>query len=405
MKILMLSDFYPPVIGGLERHVQLLSEGLTKRGHKVTVCTIGHKRLPDFKVENDVKVLRLRGFFQRIPFLFKDSERKHHPPIKDWMVTKELEKIIEMEKPDIIHVHGLILYSILPLREKNNIPLVVTLHDYGFFCPKRTLLTNNVERCKPLTKRCIICGRENYGLMKSFFAYYGVKLNKNKLKFVDKFIAVSPFVKDVHSKHLNLVKEISIVPNFHEMEKRNLKLKEAGTFPNDFILFVGALSSHKGVDSLINAYNRLNTETSLVLIGRTDADHSYNSTENRMIIENARYETVMEAYSKSRFVIIPSIWPDPCPTAAFEAMSCKKAIIASDIGGLSDIIVNRKTGILVPFNNSKKLAEAIDYLLKRPSRANEMGENGFKRFKRNYASSIIVPKIERVYTNLCNKSD
>ena len=68
MKILMLSDFYPPVIGGTETYVQLLSEGLTNRGHKVVVCTIGHENLPNFRVENGVKVFRFRGFSREFPF-------------------------------------------------------------------------------------------------------------------------------------------------------------------------------------------------------------------------------------------------------------------------------------------------------------------------------------------------
>jgi glycosyltransferase involved in cell wall biosynthesis len=79
-------------------------------------------------------------------------------------------------------------------------------------------------------------------------------------------------------------------------------------------------------------------------------------------------------------------------------------LIASNIGGMRDIIVNGKTGILVPPNNSKKLSEAMDYLLKMPSIANEMGENGFRRFVRHYTSDVITSKIEKIYDNLYSKS-
>lgn len=405
MKILMLSDFYPPVIGGLERHVQLLSEGLTKRGHKVAVCTTGCKHLPDFKVENGVKVFRFRGFFQRIPFLFKDLERKYHPPIRDWVITKKLEKVIETEKPDIIHAHGWITYSVLLLKKKLGIPLVVTLHDYGFVCPKRTLMNGN-ELCKePFKYNCIECGKESYGLIKSLFAYYNVKSNKNELALVDKFIAVSHFVKQVYSKHLRLRPEkIVMVPNFYEVKKGKQNSQHDEILPKDFVLFIGVLTPSKGVNVLIKACRRLNTETRLVLIGEKRPNYSYESSKGITIIENAKDDVVREAYLRCRFVIIPSIWPDPCPTVAFEAMSYKKAIIASNIGGLSDVIVNGKTGILIPSNNSKKLAETMIYLLKKSSTAKGMGENGFKRFMRNYTSDVVIPKIEKIYDNLCSKA-
>jgi glycosyltransferase involved in cell wall biosynthesis len=406
MKILMLSDFYPPVIGGMERHVQLLSEGLTKRGHKVTVCTVGHKHLPVFRVENGVKVFRFRGFFQRIPFLFKDLERKYHPPIRDWMITKKIGKLIETEKPDIIHAHGWITYSVLPLKKKLTIPLVVTLHDYGFVCPKRILMNGNEICEEPFKYNCIECGKESYGVIKSFFSFYGVYSNKSKLKLVDKFIAVSSFVKEVYSRHLALSnKKIAVIPNFYDVEKRNPVLVENKTLPEDFILFVGVLAPSKGVDVLIEAYNTLNIETKLVLLGKHHPNFPYEGNKNIMIIEDVPHEIVMEAYSKCRFVVIPSKCADSGPIVAVEAMSCKKAIIASNIGGLRDIIVNGKTGMLVPFNDSKKLTQAIRFLLKSPSTANEMGKNGFKRFMRNYTSDIVVPKIEKIYANLRNKND
>ena len=396
MKALMLSDFYPPIIGGLERHVQLLSEGLTKRGHKVAVCTIGHENLPNFKVESGVKVFRFRGFFQRIPFLFKDPERKYHPPTKDWMITKKLEKVIETEKPDIVHAHGWITYSVLPLKKKLGIPLVVTLHDYGFVCPKRTLMNGN-EICKePFKHNCIECGKELYGFIKSFFSFYGVNSNKSKLKLVDKFIAISSFVKEAYSRYLNLGnKEIVIIPNFYEEE--NLKSQEPGMFQEDFILFVGVLSPHKGVDVLIKAYNRINTKTKLVLIGPKNPDYSYSSSKNIIIIQNAPREAVLEAYSKCKFVVIPSIWPEVFGLVALEAMAFKKSVIASNIGGLKDIIENTRTGLLIPPNDHEKLARAIEYLLNRPTLAQVMGKRGYDRFLKCFSSSKVVPLIENVY--------
>ena len=71
MKILMLSDLYGPLQGGIEAHVEALSNQLSERGHEVFVCTIGRRDLPDYEEKNGVKIYRLDGLFQKIPFLYK----------------------------------------------------------------------------------------------------------------------------------------------------------------------------------------------------------------------------------------------------------------------------------------------------------------------------------------------
>ena len=404
MKILMISEFYPPFIEGSGRHASLLGRELTKRGHEVIECTLWHKHLNRVEEQNGVKVIRFEGIFQKTPFLFKNPKMRFHPPLRDWLITKKLKKIVERERPDVIHVHCWILYSVIALKKKFDIPIIVTLHDYDFICPKKGLMNENAIVCnEPFTRKCISCGEHVYGPIKSFFIYYGVKLNRNKLKLVDKFIAVSSFVKEVYSKHLSLSdKDIVMIPNFYDIRKmkNSRKLKGAVNFPDDFILFVGNFAPNKGVRVLIDAYKRLNTETELVLIGARRPPYHYKDEEEITIIGDAPHEIVMEAFSKCRFAVIPSIGLEACPTVALEAMSCKKAIIASGVGGLKDMVIDGDTGFLVPPNDSEKLAKAIDQLLQDQILQNKMGEEGFKHFLENYASNRVVPKIENVYANL-----
>jgi len=396
----MLSDLYSPIIGGAERHVESLSMELIKRGHLVTVCTIGSPGLSRYEEKNGIKVHRLEGIFQKIPFLFKDPTRKWHPPIQDWLITRQLRRILEVEKPDIVHAHGRIVYSILPLKTEFGFPLVVTIHSYWPLCPKTTLMKRDTVCDKPFTNDCISCSKGFYSPAKSLFAYWGTKVNKDKLKLVDKFIAVSSFVKEVHLRHLGLSKEdVVVIPNFYNLNI-DKKFDISGNLPRDFILFVGLLSPVKGVDVLIEAYRGLSTKTKLVLIGNTHPDYHYCSMENILVIKNASHSLVMEAMSRCKFIVLPSIWAEPFGLTVIEAMSQKKAVIASAIGGFKDIVVNGESGILVPANNSHKLAEAISYLLQRPQLALEMGQRGYERFIKCYASNVVVPMIINVYKNL-----
>ena len=255
-----------------------------------------------------------------------------------------------------------------------------------------------------LESKCIGCGKRTYGLIKSLFSFHGVKSNRNKLRVVDKFIAVSSFVKKVHMTYLALdSRHIVVIPNFYEVRKeeilaeQNSKMKKGEIFPEDFILFVGILAPYKGVNTLIESCHDMNRRTKLVLIGVKDKNHSYGTTDNTIVIENASDNLVREAYSKCRFSIIPSIWPDPCPTVAFEAMAFKRPTIASAVGGLSEIVKHNETGLVVPPNNPSELAKAIGYLLERPALVQEMGMKGYNRLIEHFSVDKVTSRIETVY--------
>jgi glycosyltransferase involved in cell wall biosynthesis len=325
---------------------------------------------------------------------------RYHPPIPDWLLTRQLAGIIAAEQPDILHTHGWILYSVLPLKKKLNIPLVNTLHGYELYCPKALLLKKKAICQQTVGCHCILCSLGHYGLAKSLACYYGVRTNKDKLKSVNKFIAVSSFVKEANCQALRLRDEdVVVIPNFHTGTTATDGAK-AGDFPQDFILFVGFLWPHKGVEVLIEAYQKLKTPTKLVLIGYVHPDYRYQSTENLLVIENAPHDTVMTAMSRCRFAVFPSAWPEPFGHVAIEAMSQKKAVIASDIGGLKDIVVDKESGLLVPPGDSDRLREAMALLLEKPEKASKMGEKGYDLFLQNYTPEVVIPRTINLYQSL-----
>jgi len=237
-------------------------------------------------------------------------------------------------------------------------------------------------------------------VLKALPTYYGVKINRKGLKSVDRFIAGSIFAKEVHEKHLGISgKDIILIPYFSNPDI-NSGEKTVEGLPDDFILFVGRLMPDKGVDVLIEAYQKLNTKTKLLIIGLAHPDYQYQSTENIRVVKNAPHHIVMAAMSRCRFAIFPSICLETGSMVAREAMSQRKAIVASNTGALKEVVVDRKTGILVPPNNSDKLADAISYLLESPEVASKMGESGYKRFMENYTPDVFIPKIVEVYESL-----
>lgn len=403
MRVLMISEFFPPVMGGLERHVAELSRALAEKGHTVKVLTLGWKGLAPCEEKNGLEVCRSSGFFQNLGFLYGNKDRRFHPPVPDYILAKRIFGFIKDFEPDIIHCHGWIVYSVYALKKYLHVPLVVTLHDYGLICPARTLLRGASICDQPFASDCPSCARASLGAYKSRLAYWGIKANKNKAKMVDKFIAVSSFVKEAHLKYLDLDEgKISVIPNFYSQAENETLLEAGFQLPDEFILFVGTFSSAKGVDVLVEAYKKLKTDVKLVLIGLKHNNFNVQQDERIIILENQPHHVVMEAWRRCRFGVVPSVWPEPFGMVATEAMACGKAVVASDIGGLKDIVVRGETGLLAPPGDAEALAEAMQYLLGQPAQAEKMGKKGERRVAQCFNIKRTLQELENVYFEIAN---
>jgi glycosyltransferase involved in cell wall biosynthesis len=96
------------------------------------------------------------------------------------------------------------------------------------------------------------------------------------------------------------------------------------------------------------------------------------------------------------FALVPSIWPDPCPTTAMEAMAMGKAVIGSRIGGLVDIVRENETGLLVPPADVCALKEAMQCLLNDPEKRKVMGRRA-RQLVVAVQSKAVIARIEQIY--------
>src|SRR5712691_8345262 len=192
MRVLMLSQFYPPIIGGTEQHVRTLSIELASRGHEVAVATIRHEGQAKFEIDHDVRVYRIRSSMQRVPWLFGDNRRQHAPPFPDLEVMLELRRIILNERPQIVHAHNWLVRSFLPLKTWSKTRLIVTLHDYKLVCAKENLIYHDMPCDGPGIVKCLDCAVQHYGLVKGIpTVLSNWVMGLAERESVDMFIAVS----------------------------------------------------------------------------------------------------------------------------------------------------------------------------------------------------------------------
>ena len=400
MRILMLTQFYAPITGGEERHVQDLSRALVARGHEVAVAASVCAGSPDFEIDHGVRVYRLRGALQRAAWLFAESQRRHVPPLPDPELTWGLRRVVAREAPDIVHAHNWLVHSFLPLKRWSRARLIVTLHDYSLRCAKKRLMYRDAPCSGPGFNKCLACACQHYGLAKGSVTVTGNWLmSAVERSAVDLFLAVSAATaigNGLPAQAPNLQVIPNFVPDRAEAQPIDLAPYRVQLPPDGYLLFVGDLSREKGVAVLLAAYAGLSAAPPLVLIGRHLPDTPRTWPANVLVLNSWPHQAVLDAWLRCSIALAPSTWPEPFGIVAIEAQSCGRPVVASDIGGLRDIVAHDQTGLLVPPGDVLALRQAMARLLADANLRQRLGEAG-RQHATKFSVSAVVPRIEQAY--------
>lgn len=399
MRILLLSDLYPPIIGGLERHVQTLAKSLAGRGHEVTVATLWHEGLAEHEVSDGVAIYRVRGLLQRFDRAYEDNARRYAPPVPDPGVVRALRRIIRDTRPEIVHAHNWLVHSFLPLKRSSRARLVLSLHDYSLVCAKKSLLYRGEVCSGPSPLKCLRCAGNHYGTGKGLaIAVANAGMTLLERSMVDLFVPVSQSVADGNQLAEQGL-SFEVIPNFvpddvvvADPDRHPIRAQ----LPETYFLFVGALGRHKGIEVLLEAHSRISDAPALVLLGATWPDTPSTVAANVQVIRDVPHDAVMAAMAGSLALLVPSIYADACPTVAMEAMATRRPVIASRIGGLPDLVDDGRTGILVPAGDAGALAIAMSRIASDPELRRSMGEAAAEK-GRGFMVSAVVERLEAAY--------
>ena len=390
MRILLVSDFYPPRPGGLEAHVARLARLLQARDHEVTVATVGSG--PPGRDAAGVLVHQFGLSLQTIPGAYQ-HDRAFHPPWVDRHFFASLLSVAAEQRVDVIHAHGWCAFSAAAVGNRLDVPVVVTLHDYGLLCPAKTLCCEGRD-CRPLAGLCCVrCTGSDQSLAKRTGLAVALAAGRRGLTGrVSHFMAVSTYVADRHlERGIGDAATMSVVPNF-------VDLVDAAPTPvptDGPLLFVGPDATYKGASLTRDAYARLAVagRTGLHLVGGAAAAPD----GDVLRLGRRSAEPLWECFRAASAVAVTPLWPDPCPTVALEAMVLGRPVVATAVGGLMDIVSDGVTGLLVPPRDPAALTVAFRSLRDHPQVTEAMGEAARARVADRFSADVVVPQIERVY--------
>lgn len=397
MRVLMLSQSYAPIVGGIEHMVESMSAQLAARGHDVAVATL---RQPGSKPigSDDVPVFPLGTAVHDIPGLQLDQERHHAPPAPDPRTTVELRRLIKDYSPDIVHAHDWLIHSYLPLDRRSRAGLLLSMHDYGLTCGTKRFMHRGSVCSGPANAKCVRCACDVYGsTAKGTISALGTRMSVRRMRrHVDVFLPVSTAVRDLcelRSEDLHRV-----IPNFVSGRPEALRDDpDLALLPDGpFVLYFGDISEEKGVDNLLAAYRRLDSPPPLVLIGRRFPGQ-IEDTAGAIALGPMPHRFVLEAVNRSLFTVAPSIWSDPFPVVALETAAAGKPIIASRIGGLQDSVADEESGLLVPPGDRTALEVALRRLLGDEDLRTRLGAAAAARQATLFTPDTVVPQYEQAY--------
>lgn len=392
MRILMLSWEYPPrIVGGISRVVYYLAKELGAAGHQVTVLTMTDENLLPFQHDGVVSVYRVPAWSVR-PITFIDSIMQMNME----MVAAGVRLMQNGEKFDVLHMHdwlvafaGKTLLSLYPFMTG-----VATIHatEYG----RNAGIHNDVQNYISSVEKKLVTEISKTIIVNSAYMKNEVlRLFQPELSSID---VISNGID------LNRYDDVKVDQGFRRTHALDTE---------KIVFFVGRLTYEKGVYVLMDAIPKILAryqDVKFVIAGKgQELDALKQRAWNMGIAHRVDFpgfisdNELLCMYRIADIAVFPSLY-EPFGIVALEGMVARLPVVVSDIGGLDEIIEDRRNGMKFPAGNSDRLAESVVTLLNdEPLRAS-IGENAYRTIEERFLWPHIAGLTIKTYERACAKT-
>lgn len=393
MKIMVMSDKYPPYYeGGYELNCEVTVQGLLRKGHQVFVLTSSYGVEQPITDRNVFRLMQPLANSSQSRFAVRcNNLRNAWLGRRNYSIAKQT---IDKVKPDIVYVWRMGGVSLFPLwaAHKAGLPIVYELGDYWLAEYKR----NYILEPNPLKKlyRGMLLG--GYTLAKLEFKYLFAVSEALKKHYVEnEFEAASIVVKPRGVP----ADSINDADGNNDRECRE----------ETRLLYAGRIVAVKGVHIAIEAVGHLirhhnHGNIFLDIVGDGDADYirslkelikEHNIENHVRFIKQIPRDELLDTYKNYDMVLFTSTWEEPLGNTIIEAMAKGVPVIASDVGGVPEIIEDGRNGLLVPPNDYLALALAIKRMADDRSLAAALRKAGIATVRKKFTNDRLIDMTDK----------
>lgn len=376
MKILHMVNTYAP-IGGVETYVLELLPQLAMLGHEnALIYRHQHPRTP----------------------VITDRSIYHVPVSTDTGQDRQrVAEIMEKERPSVIYLHDVYDPEFVLLAAQAA-PSVGYVHSFYPVCPGQGKLFRRSDQictraygpgCVPMIylRRCASARhpRSVVRIMQTTKRYLGA------YRQLSRVIVASGYMKDLMIQNGMSADRIDVLPYFVPIpETADLAEPQPDSWKPG-IMFAGRLEYEKGVPYLLLALTKMKTPHPLLIAGDGSLRTQYMQLARELKVDGRvqftpwlSVDDLQAAYRRHAVIVMPTIMAEPFGKVGVEAMANGRPVVAFNVGGIPDWLIDGQNGYLVPARDVDQLAARLDLLLRDPERANRMGRNGRQYVLQNY---------------------
>jgi glycosyltransferase involved in cell wall biosynthesis len=378
MKILQVVPFFPPKIGGVENHVYELVQQLQRHGHTVFVVTADQPSLKTLENPKNQK---------RLPLLTNISGKWGEIPI-----CPSIFRALGTFRPDIVHVHTPPRFFAectafyFRFMSSNNIPLVVTYHLHNLSLGNLAKIVWRLHNRTfqrfifDMADRVIICNSQDINVMTLEFGIPQEKL-----------VVIPPGVN---------------CNKFDPQKGKDKLLRQKGINGDNIILYSGRIHTSKGLDSLLQAVPEILTrieDFKVIICGLGNYRHDLiklakelNVLSHVVFMDPVPASSFPSLLASCDVFVLPSLTESWGKSVA-EALCMERPVVATRVSGVTEIVQDRKTGLIVEPGDVSALADAIIQLLTDRGFAMRLAKKGRKFVTSNFDWSHLTKKFLDLY--------
>ncbi len=359
----------------------------------------------DTVVDAEVALLRRHGHQVEV-YRRDNAELSHMDVLQTARATlwsrrtlDELDRIVERFAPDLIHAHNifpLISPSLYAGAHRHRLPVVQTLHNFRLVCPQ-AMLVRDGRSCTACVGRLPWRGMLHRCYRQSLVQTSAVaamlvlhRLRRTWQRDVTRYIVLNQMCRDLFAAGGLPMEKLVIKPNFVVAYGQPSWAERSGG------LFIGRLSDEKGLHVLAQAMQQLPGQR-IAVYGKGPLQAMVMDAAGLDYRGFQTPDVLARRMQSASYLVMPSTGVESFGLVAVEAFACGTPVIASRQGGMLELVVHGKTGLLVAPGDAKELAQAIAFAEQHPERMREMGRAAWQTYLAHYTPEHNYEQLMRIY--------